>query len=98
VSSSRHRDNSHRAHPAAGLAAALRPINIAGSLSKYKWWMLGGIGLLLAAVAGFLLRKSPGMAGAVHESSSGHHGSTSHAPRVLRLLNRCARLRLPRVG
>jgi len=44
------------------------PINTPDPLSKYKWWMLGGIGLLLAAVAGFLLRKSPGAAGAVHEA------------------------------
>jgi hypothetical protein len=33
------------------------PINTPDPLSKYKWWILGGIGLLLAAVAAFLLRK-----------------------------------------
>jgi len=37
------------------------PINTPDPLSKYKWWMLGGIGLLLAAVAGFLLRKPMGV-------------------------------------
>ncbi len=36
------------------------PINTPDPLTKYKWWMLGGIGLLLATVAGFLLRKPAG--------------------------------------
>ena len=33
------------------------PINTPDPLSKYKWWILGGIFLLLSAVAAFLLRK-----------------------------------------
>jgi len=33
------------------------PINTPDPLSKYKWWMLGAMGLLLATVAGFLLRR-----------------------------------------
>jgi hypothetical protein len=33
------------------------PINTPDPLSKYKWWILGGMGLLLATVAGFLLRR-----------------------------------------
>jgi len=33
------------------------PINTPDPLSKYKWWILAGLGLLLAAVAAFLLRK-----------------------------------------
>ncbi|MGB6696231.1 MAG: carboxypeptidase-like regulatory domain-containing protein [Terracidiphilus sp.] len=33
------------------------PINTPDPLSKYKWWILGGIGLLLATVAAFLLRR-----------------------------------------
>jgi hypothetical protein len=33
------------------------PINTPDPLSKYKWWILGGLALLLAAVAAFLLRK-----------------------------------------
>jgi len=33
------------------------PINTPDPLSKYKWWILGGLGLLLAAAAAFLLRK-----------------------------------------
>jgi hypothetical protein len=36
------------------------PINTPDPLSKYKWWILGGLGLLLAAAAAFLLRKPAG--------------------------------------
>jgi hypothetical protein len=38
-----------------------QPINTPDPLSKYKWWILGGLGLLLAAAAGFLLRKPMGV-------------------------------------
>jgi hypothetical protein len=40
--------------PGGGIAP---PINTPDPLSKYKWWILGGLGLLLAAVAASLLRK-----------------------------------------
>ena len=33
------------------------PINTPDPLSKYKWWILGGLAMLLAAAAAFLLRK-----------------------------------------
>lgn len=36
------------------------PINTPDPLSKYKWWILGGLALLLAAAAAFLLRKPTG--------------------------------------
>ena len=36
------------------------PINTPDPLSKYKWWILGGLGLLLATAAAFLLRKPAG--------------------------------------
>jgi hypothetical protein len=36
------------------------PIDTPDPLSKYKWWILGGLGLLLAAGAAFLLRRPPG--------------------------------------
>ena len=35
------------------------PINTPDPLSKYKWWILGGLALLLAAAAAFLLRRPP---------------------------------------
>jgi hypothetical protein len=37
------------------------PINTPDPLSKYKWWILGGLALLLAAAAAFLLRKPAGV-------------------------------------
>jgi hypothetical protein len=45
-----------------------QPINTPDPLSKYKWWILGGLALLLATAAAFLLRKpvgAPGGASAV---------------------------------
>jgi hypothetical protein len=41
------------------------PINTPDPLSKYKWWILGGIGLLLVAAAAFLLRKPAGAPAAI---------------------------------
>jgi hypothetical protein len=37
------------------------PIGTPDPLSKYKWWILGGLALLLMAAAAFLLRKPAGM-------------------------------------
>lgn len=39
------------------------PINQPDPLSKYKWWILGGVVLALAGVAAFLLRKPADAAG-----------------------------------
>jgi hypothetical protein len=36
------------------------PINTPDPLSKYRWWILGGLALLLAAAAAFLLRRPAG--------------------------------------
>lgn len=47
--------------PGGGIGA---PIDTPDPLSKYKWWILGALALLLVTAAGFLLRK-PAMAGAV---------------------------------
>ena len=41
------------------------PINTPDPLSKYKWWILGGLTLLLIAAAGFLLRKPATVPGAL---------------------------------
>jgi len=43
------------------------PINTPDPLSKYKWWILGGLALLLSAGAAFMLRK-PTEAGVVPAS------------------------------
>jgi hypothetical protein len=42
------------ARPGGGIG---NPIDTPDPLSKYKWWILGGLGLLFAAAAAFLLRK-----------------------------------------
>jgi hypothetical protein len=41
------------------------PIDTPDPLSKYKWWILGGLGLALAAAAAFLLRRPAGAAAPV---------------------------------
>ena len=53
--------------PGGGIGA---PINTPDPLSKYKWWILLGLGLILAVVAGFLLRR-PSTAAAVAPGSGG---------------------------
>ncbi len=55
------------------------PINTPDPLSKYKWWILGGVALLLAAAAGFLLRK-PATGGTVASTSG--TVATASAPRI----------------
>jgi len=48
-------------HLAASLAGGIgTPINTPDPLSKYKWWILGGLAILLTAAAAFLLRKPAG--------------------------------------
>lgn len=54
-----------QAGPGGGIG---EPINTPDPLSKYKWWILGGLAILLAAAAAFLLRK-PAMAGAIPVAS-----------------------------
>ncbi|HEY2466370.1 MAG TPA: carboxypeptidase-like regulatory domain-containing protein [Terracidiphilus sp.] len=39
------------------------PINTPDPLSKYKWWILGGLAIIFAAAAAFLLRKPVGASG-----------------------------------
>ena len=41
-----------------------QPINTPDPLTKYKWWILAGLALALAATAGFMLRKPAGAAAA----------------------------------
>ena len=39
------------------------PIDAPDPLSKYKWWILGGLGLTLVVIAAFMLRKPATVAG-----------------------------------
>jgi len=48
--------------PGGGLG---EPINTPDPLSKYKWWILGALALLLTAGAAFLLRRPDGIAAPV---------------------------------
>jgi hypothetical protein len=73
--------------PGGGIAP---PIDTPDPLSKYKWWILGGLGLLFASIAAFLLRKpaNAGMempAGAV--AAGTHAANTTPAAKNAALLN-----------
>jgi len=56
------------ARPGGGIG---NPIDTPDPLTKYKWWILGGLGLLLAAAAAFLLRKPAGETGTAQPSAPG---------------------------
>ena len=58
--------------PGGGLG---EPINTPDPLSKYKWWILGGLAILFVAAAAFLLRRP---AGALPVPVA--HGTSSHVP------------------
>jgi hypothetical protein len=45
------------------------PIDTPDPLSKYKWWILGGVALLLITAAGFLLRRPAGAVAALPEQA-----------------------------
>jgi hypothetical protein len=49
------------------------PIGTPDPLSKYKWWIMGGLALLLAAGAAFLLPKPAGAPGAALDAGTGTH-------------------------
>ncbi len=55
------------------------PINTPDPLSKYKWWILGGLALLLAAAAAFLLRKPAGLPAATAMGSAAQPVTTPTA-------------------
>jgi len=45
--------------PGGGLGVPVDPSDNNSPLSKYKWWIVGGLGLALAAGAGVMLKNSP---------------------------------------
>jgi hypothetical protein len=67
--------------PGGGMA---NPINTPDPLTKYKWWILSGLALLLAAAAAFMLRKPA--AGAGFDNGAAH-ALVSPAARNAALLN-----------
>ncbi len=48
--------------PGGGLGVPVDPGDNNAPLSKYKWWIVGGLGLALAAGAGVMLKNSPATA------------------------------------
>jgi hypothetical protein len=62
--------------PGGGIGA---PIDTPDPLSKYKWWILGALALLLAAGAAFFLRKPPGGAQTGYASSTAAASTASTA-------------------
>jgi 5-hydroxyisourate hydrolase-like protein (transthyretin family) len=53
------------ARPGGGIGVPIDPQGINDPWAKYKWWIIGGLGLLLAAGAGFMLKQPvPAAAGA----------------------------------
>jgi len=65
------------------------PINTPDPLSKYKWWILGAMALLLAAAAAFFLRKptdgvaaEPSEAGALAASVARSTAAATYQPPV----------------
>jgi hypothetical protein len=65
------------------------PINTPDPLSKYKWWILGGLAILFAAAAAFLLRKPAGapVAGSIPDSGATYPSFGSPAAKNTLLLN-----------
>ena len=51
------------ARPGGGLGAPIDPEGTNDTLAKYKWWILGALGLALAAGAGVMLKSQPAQAG-----------------------------------
>jgi hypothetical protein len=51
--------------PGGGLGVPIDPEGNNDPWAKYKWWILGGLGLALAGGAGFLLKSGPGAVAAV---------------------------------
>jgi len=59
-----------------------QPINTPDPLSKYKWWILGALAVLLAAAAAFLLRKPEGASAGAGTMSESETPSALSTPRI----------------
>jgi acyl-CoA hydrolase len=67
--------------PGGGLGVPVDPGDNNSPLSKYKWWIVGGLGLLLAAGAGVMLKNAPAAAtGAASAAATGDTGSSIAEP------------------
>lgn len=64
--------------PGGGLGNPIDPSGNDDPWAKYKWWILGGLGLAMAAGAGIMLKGTPGKpayAGAVQAAATGPNAS-----------------------
>ncbi|GAC1360400.1 MAG: hypothetical protein NVSMB3_08320 [Acidobacteriaceae bacterium] len=61
--------------PGGGLGNPIDPEGTNDPWAKYKWWILGGLGLLLAAGAGVMLKRAPDQATAATRVPSGASGA-----------------------
>ena len=57
--------------PGGGLGVPLDPEGSNDPWAKYKWWILGGLGLAMAVGAGMMLKNAPAQANAVAAEGSG---------------------------
>lgn len=67
--------------PGGGLGVPVDPGDNDAPLSKYKWWIVGGLGLALAAGAGVMLKRAP--APATAGATLPPAGATDYAPAEL---------------
>jgi hypothetical protein len=60
--------------PGGGLGTPIDPEGTNDPWAKYKWWILGGLGLAMAVGAGIMLRNGPAPAVAVVSSAGSYAG------------------------
>jgi hypothetical protein len=60
--------------PGGGLGAPIDPEGTNDPWAKYKWWILGGLGLAMAVGAGIMLKNGPASAVAVASPAGGYAG------------------------
>ena len=60
--------------PGGGLGAPIDPEGTNDPWAKYKWWILGGLGLAMAVGAGIMLKNGPAPAVAVASPAGGYAG------------------------
>lgn len=56
------------------------PVDTPDSLTKYKWWILGGLALVLAAASAFLLRRQGALAAAGHREPAIYNATFEAKP------------------
>ncbi|MBB5315640.1 peptidase associated/transthyretin-like domain-containing protein [Tunturibacter empetritectus] len=66
--------------PGGGLGTPLDPEGTNDPWAKYKWWILGGLGLVLAVGAGVMLKNGPAAVSPAGVAGVGGSGSLAAAP------------------